>query len=76
MYTKERKTWLKHLDFFAVDVVSLIISFLVAFSVRTVTITNSDANYTGIVIVSALFVIISSAMLSNTDNILRRGMLQ
>ena len=77
MYQRSRTTWVKHLDFFFLDLLCLNIAFLLAYAIRFPGQGSAFANENAvsIVIVLSLVEIVASFLLGNLSNILRRGYL-
>ena len=74
MYKKSSKGWLKHVDFLILDVISLQVSFNIAYWIRH-GIQNMYANklYAGMALVLLLVDIVVEVLFENLHNVLKRG---
>lgn len=74
MYKKTSKGWLKHVDFLILDLISLQISFYIAYCIRH-GISNMYANklYASMAVVLLLADIVVEVIFENLHNVLKRG---
>ena len=74
MYKKSSKGWLKHVDFLILDVISLQVSFNIAYWIRH-GMQNMYANklYAGMALVLLLVDIVVEVLFENLHNVLKRG---
>ena len=75
MYLRARTTWVKHLDFYILDIVCLNAAFVLAYAIRF---PGQGAAYQNlqarsIIIVMSLLEIVASAFMGNLGNVLKRG---
>lgn len=76
MYRKKSAGWLEHFDFMLLDIISLELSFALAYlirhGVRSVNL-NLPPLYTNVVLILMLLSLIEAMMMQDYDNILKRG---
>ena len=75
MYTKERNSWIKHLDFIILDIISLNLSYLAAYYIRfpKQILPYFSYTYGSIILVFSLLLLLSSFILNSYSGILQRG---
>lgn len=74
MYQKKMQSWMKHLDFILLDILSIIVAFMAAYLIRFgFSGTDRDRAYTGLVLVLVLVDFFVLIINETMKNVLKRG---
>ncbi len=78
MYQRSRNNWIKHIDFMALDVLCFHIAYVISYCIRfpVAGLPYADRLYLELILAISVILILSSLILQNHSNILRRGWLK
>ena len=78
MYERNTKTWLKHIDFMVLDIISMFLSFCVALNIRfgSQPFKESFKTYQGLLLTFIITLFLADVCINNLQGVIKRGYLK